>query len=400
MSAPLLELDNITKLYPGTIALREASLRVERGEVHGIIGKNGAGQDDARRQNHQRDRDAQLGRARRAGDDPQGLDPRGGDGQRHYRVDAGAAADHFRFTVAENLFTPTTPAPGWAWPVADAGAGRAGARRGGHRSPGPGAGKRSHGERAAARARGQGFLRHSSDIVLLDEVTASLSEKDEALLDSLIAGQKRKGKAILYITHRMAEIMRLCDRVSVLRDGRIVATDGYPTYEARCPPASPAARCRGRGGRTPPRFAARVRRRSSGSRACRGPGSSTRVSFDLREGEILGLAGLRGCGRTEIMKALAGILRRRRGAWSSTAGRSGLSGPTPLCGRASSTCPEDRDREGLVETHGVRLNLSLSSLGAILAGPFSTAAASARAARADRLPRASRLRRPSRRSGT
>ena len=373
MTETLLRLERLTKLYPGTVALRDASLELERGEVHGIIGRNGAGK-------------TTLVKIISGIETPTSgtMELRGVPHAGWTRRDA---LDHGisivsqepqivpDFTVAENLFTPDYPRSplgrirwrdlyGRAEKVlAEAGIG------------------------VNARARGsdltvseqqlvlvaKAFFVDRSDILLLDEVTASLSEKDETLLDGLIAAQKAKGKAIIYITHRMAEILRLCDRVSVLRDGRTVATQRVADLDearlsayvtgadaGRAPAGRPEAR------RTAPPASAPLLRVEGLSRA----GRYRDVSFILQEGEILGLAGLRGCGRTEIMKGLSGLLRPDCGRVALD-GRDALtSGPDAALARGIVYLPEDRDGEGLIETHGVRLNLSLSSLGHVMHGPF------------------------------
>jgi ABC-type sugar transport system ATPase subunit len=366
----LLRLERLTKLYPGTIALHDASLELERGEVHGIIGKNGAGK-------------TTLVKI------ISGIEtPTSGTIAVHGTPHAGWTRAEARghgisivsqepqlvpdFTVAENLFTPDYPRSragliGWRGMLREAERVLAEA-----------------GIRVSPRARGsdltlseqqlvlvaRAFFVDRSGIILLDEVTASLSERDETLLDGLINGQKARGRAIIYITHRMAEIMRLCDRVSVLRDGRVVATERVSDLdEARL-----SAYITGAAGTVPdsapPPPGEEARAPLLRVESLRLAGRYEDIGFELREGEILGLAGLRGCGRTEIMKTLSGIMRPDAGRVLLDGREARVRDPEEALRRGIVYLPEDRDREGLIETHGVRQNLSLSSLGAVLRGPF------------------------------
>ncbi len=380
MADTLLHLDRVTKLYPGTIALYQASLGLERGEVHGIIGKNGAGK-------------TTLVKIISGIEAPTSgtLTVRGRTCRGWNRAEArenGIAIVTQEpqivpdFTVAENLFTPRYPCSPLArirWGEIRSRAERILAEAG------IGVNPRARGSDLTLSEQqlvlvAKAFFVDEADVILLDEVTASLSERDEALLDGLIGQQKRRGKAIIYITHRMAEILRLCDRVSVLRDGRTVATErvagldearlsAYITGTAgmRPPPENPSADSRPpSGARSAPDGDVPLLRVEGLTQAGRYEG----ISFDLGEHEILGLAGLRGSGRTEILKTLAGILKAGSGRVLLDGREVRVSGPAGALRRGIVYLPEDRDREGLVETHSVRLNLSLSSLGPLRRGPF------------------------------
>lgn len=373
MADTLLSLDRVTKLYPGTIALYQASLSLEREEVHGIIGKNGAGK-------------TTLVKIISGIETPTSgaLTMRGRTFHGWSRAEArenGVAIVTQEpqivpdFTVAENLFSPQypcTPMKRIRWSEIRSRAERV------LGEAGIGVNPRARGSDLTLSEQqlvlvAKAFFVDQADVILLDEVTASLSEKDEALLDRLIGQQKRKGKAIIYITHRMAEILRLCDRVSVLRDGRTVATERVSGLdEARL-----SAYITGSAG-------AQMKAMDQAGRPAEGPGSAPLlrveglsqagryegISFDLHDHEILGLAGLRGSGRTEILKTLAGILQADSGRVLLDGREVRFRSPAAALRQGIVYLPEDRDREGLVETHSVRLNLSLSSLPAIRRGLF------------------------------
>lgn len=387
LESSLLRLDRVTKLYPGTIALYQASLSLERGEVHGIIGKNGAGKTTLVKiisgiEAPTAGSITVRGRAHRAWARAEAR----ANGIAIVTQEPQIVPD---FTVAENLFTPQypcSPLKRIRWRELRERAGRI------LREAGLGVNPLAKGSDLSLSEQqlvlvAKAFFVDPADIVLLDEVTASLSEKDERLLYRLIERQKAQGKAIIYITHRMAEILRVCDRVSVLRDGRTVATERVADLDeerlsayitgagsgrpARRGQAGPSARggapaAPGGDGSSPPRGPRPLLEVEGLSLAGRYRG----ISFELRAREILGLAGLRGSGRTELLKSLAGALQP-------DAGRILLEGrPVRWPGPAAALrcglvyLPEDRDREGLVEGHSVRLNLSLSSLGALRRGPF------------------------------
>jgi ABC-type sugar transport system ATPase subunit len=139
-------------------------------------------------------------------------------------------------------------------------------------------------------------------ILLLDEPTASLTERETSTLFGLIRQLKTAGKAVVYISHRLAEIFEVADRVSVLKDGMYQGT--FPVSETT--PAELVRRMVGRNvivGRTESSAQKEVVlniNRLSGGRF-------SDVSFQLHRGEILGLAGLVGAGRTEIARAIFGI---------------------------------------------------------------------------------------------
>ena len=149
-------------------------------------------------------------------------------------------------------------------------------------------------------------------ILILDEPTAALTEREAALLFKIIADLKARGISIIYISHRMAEIFALCDRITVLRDGRYVCTEEVAATEPRevvrrmvgrslgdlYPPKNP-------GSASSPVLLETVGL-SDGERFAG-------VSIALRQGEILGIAGLIGAGRTEIALGLCGLRKLEAG---------------------------------------------------------------------------------------
>lgn len=150
------------------------------------------------------------------------------------------------------------------------------------------------------------------NILILDEPTAALTEREAGKLFAIMAKLKQRGISIIYISHRMAEIFDNCDRITVLRDGRYISTDDI----ADMTPESVVSKMVGRelGNLYPPKNP------SSASApvllGVDGLSDNQRfkdVSFDLRRGEILGFAGLIGAGRTEIALGMCGLQQRTGG---------------------------------------------------------------------------------------
>ena len=197
-------------------------------------------------------------------------------------------------------------------------------------------------------------------VIVFDEPTSSLSVAESEHLFSLLARLRERRITVLYVSHRMDEIFRLCDRVTVLRDGRHVATGAVAD-------TSPEALVHQMIGRdiTPhePAHAGRPlgpeRLRVEGLSS---PGRFSGVEFTLRAGEVLGLAGLVGAGRSEVAHAIFGLDRAATGSvWVG-------GNPLPL-GRVGAAMqaglgflPEDRKRLGLLLSLNCRENTSLAAL--------------------------------------
>jgi rhamnose transport system ATP-binding protein len=205
-------------------------------------------------------------------------------------------------------------------------------------------------------------LARESRVVVMDEPTAALSVTETEQLLALARRLALSGLSIVLVSHFLEEILRTCDTVTVLRDGRHVLTEPAAVH-------TPATLIRGMVGRDvdvlypelPPVPAdapvlLRVRGLARG-RAVRG------VDLDIRAGEILGLAGLVGSGRTETARLIFGADRRDAGTVD-VAGQSVRSGrPREAMRRGLAMVPESRKDEGLVLVRSMRENLLLADLG-------------------------------------
>ena len=182
----------------------------------------------------------------------------------------------------------------------------------------------------------------------------------------MIGEQKKAGKLIFYISHRLDEIFRLCDTTTVLKDGQHVAT--CPTAELTRDDLVSLMVGRELGQFFPKR--ARSARSASVALERRGfvgrGGPSAAVSFEVNRGEIVGLAGLEGQGQREIIRALAGLVRRAAGtARNTTRRRRRQTLPRVRCRRGSRRVgfvPEDRKSEGLYPPLSIERNIGLGML--------------------------------------
>ena len=197
-------------------------------------------------------------------------------------------------------------------------------------------------------------------VIVFDEPTSSLSSAESERLFQLIDGLKARGLTLLYVSHRMEEIFRLCDAITVLRDGRHVKTEAASAIDrdqlvrlmvGRPVSALPIRR------RNEPlgRELLRVENLSS-------PGRFSSVSFQVHAGEVVGLAGLVGSGRSEVAQAIMGL----DAAATGTVAVLGRSLPLGDMGAALDAglglVPEDRKRLGLVLGLNCRENSSLAAL--------------------------------------
>ncbi|HMF88087.1 MAG TPA: sugar ABC transporter ATP-binding protein, partial [Gemmatimonadaceae bacterium] len=198
-------------------------------------------------------------------------------------------------------------------------------------------------------------------VIVMDEPTSSLSAGESEHLFHLLAQLKQRGITVLYVSHRLEEIFRLCDTVTVLRDGRHVATEKN------------AATNRDRVihqmvGREVVAISPRHVERALGDELLRvenlsSPGKFQRVSFSLRAGEVLGLAGLVGAGRTEVAQAIFGVDAQAAGSVLVRGKAMALGNVNTALAAGIGLLPEDRKRLGLVLSMNCRENGSLASLG-------------------------------------
>ncbi|QPZ91043.1 sugar ABC transporter ATP-binding protein [Thioclava electrotropha] len=205
-------------------------------------------------------------------------------------------------------------------------------------------------------------------VVIFDEPTASLTDAEKVVLFEIINDLKARGVGIVYISHRMDEIFTQADRISVLRDGgyrgTLVAGDTTEDEVIQL--------MIGRSLDLSRRQHAEVK---TGDVALKVEGLSCGklfqdVSFELREGEVLGFYGLVGAGRTEIAETLFGLRRPTAGTIEIDGKETAIHSPADAIAKGISLVPESRKEQGLVLGMNCRDNITLPQVGDLTSGPF------------------------------
>jgi ABC-type sugar transport system ATPase subunit len=354
-SAPLLAFENVTKRFPGVTALADVTFQIQSGECHAIVGENGAGKSTLGKIvagiHH-----ADGGRILLHGQ-PQAL---------RSPLDAARAGISIvhqelafcpNLSVAENLFLGAMPSSRGRvrWRRMYERAGAMLANVGLDLDPRTPMGALSTGHEqlvqiALAVDRGASAL-------IMDEPTSSLSQRETQRLFEIVEQIRRAGITIIYISHRLEEVQRLSDRVTVLRDGRFIqtlVTSQTSTDEiVRLMIGRPVdeyfpEHVGGATGRT----LLRVTGLTSAGRF-------EDISFSVSAGEVVGLAGLVGAGRSELARSVFGIDRYHSG-FVEVCGRTATIGSAAdAIRRGVGLVPEDRKRQGLVLSMTCRENLTL-----------------------------------------
>jgi len=357
--APFLELSGISKSFPGVQALREVSLRLERGEVVALLGENGAGKSTLMKilaGLHAPD----AGEIRLDGvtvSIPAPADA----------ISRGVSLIHQELnlapnlSVAANLFLGREPRRfGFIDEAAIASRSRELLVRVGLEIPpsalveGLSLAQQQLIEIAKA-------LSTEARLLVMDEPTSSLTESEARRLFEVVAELRASGVGIVYITHRLHEVEELADRAVVLRDGELAGELSREELQ------------RGRMvslmvGRDLERFYARAEERPPGEpvlsvshlRTAAHPRQE--VSFELRRGEIVGLAGLVGAGRSELLESLFGLSPPLAGGIVVDGEILVPASPRHAIRAGLALVPEDRKAQGLVVDFSVRENLNLAAL--------------------------------------
>jgi rhamnose transport system ATP-binding protein len=202
-------------------------------------------------------------------------------------------------------------------------------------------------------------------IIVMDEPTAALSATEVARLFEVVAALREAGAAVLFISHRLEEIFEICQRVTVMRDGRQVLSRELAGVTA--------------GDLVRAMVGRQLAEESRGEHAAPGErvlgvehltreGVFTDISFEVRAGEIVAFAGLVGSGRSEVARAIFGIDRYDAGTVTVRGRRLRKASPTDAMAAGVGFVPEDRRQQGLVMDMSVEQNVALASLGTLRHG--------------------------------
>ena len=210
-------------------------------------------------------------------------------------------------------------------------------------------------------------LGRQADVILMDEPTAALSDHEVAALFRAITRLKARGVAIVYTTHKMDEVFRLADRISVLRDGRLVGT--APAAELN--PAKLITMMVGRelADVFPVRHSPSDEILLEVSGLTREPAYRD-ISFKVRRGEVVALAGLMGAGRTEVVSAIYGLQPASEGQIYLKGKPISIRNPQEALAAGIGMVTEDRKGLGLIPALGVGQNITLSALRDYSRGPL------------------------------
>lgn len=362
MQELLLEMTNITKQFPGVKALDKACLRVKPGSVHALMGENGAGKSTLMKCLY-------------------GIYHKDGgtivlDGQEVNFKDSKDAIDHGvsmihqelqpipRMTVAENIFLGNYPLNSFHMvnhEQMNSDTRTLLNRVGLDVSPTDYLGDLTISQQQSVEI--AKAISHNAKIVIMDEPTSSLTENEVEKLFSIIRSLTAQGISIIYISHKMDEILNIADEVTIMRDGQYVGsyaadtltTDDIIRYMVgreltnQFPPRS---------SKPSDEVVLKVEHFSSPS-----PHSFQDCSFELHKGEILGLGGLVGAQRTELMEALYGLRTHLDGGTLQISGKTApVKAPRDAISDGIALVTEDRRKTGIFAVLPVEDNVAIASV--------------------------------------
>ena len=366
---PLLKLESISKRFPGVHALKNVSFGLERGEIHALVGENGAGKSTMMKiltGIHQKDSGEihYLDRLFNPRDPKHALEV--GIGIVHQELNM---MDHL--TVAQNIFI-----------------GRESMRSGGvfldereqnrraaelfeklnmNIDPTETLGRLTVGKQQMVEI--AKAVSHDLRVLILDEPTAALTDTEIDELFSIMRDLRSRGVSMIHISHRLDEIHQITDRVSVMRDGEMVDTRNTADVTKQDIINMMVGRVIYEEPKTENRVGAdaevvlRVRGLNAGKLV-------QDVSFELRRGEILGFAGLMGAGRTETARAIFGADEVQSGSIEINGRPAHITSPQDAVAHGIGYLSEDRKRYGLALGLAVKDNVVLATYEEFQKGPF------------------------------
>ncbi|MBI5667796.1 MAG: sugar ABC transporter ATP-binding protein [Chloroflexi bacterium] len=363
---PILRMEGISKRFPGVQALNNVHLEVLPGEIHGLLGENGAGKSTLMKilsGVYKRE----TGRIVLDGQDIEVNNP-------HHAQTLGITIIHQELnlmpnlTVAENVFIGREPntATFVQWRALHRQTRELMRRLGMNLSPTALVRNLSVAEQQMveiARA-----LSVESRVIIMDEPTSALTENEVMHLFSIMRDLRTQGLGIIFISHRMDEVFEICDRITVLRDGEYVGTVNAAQTNRdeiiRMMVGRAVSEFFGHGESHPGEVVLEVHNLSKTGTA---DDPDKRVvkgaSFSIRKGEIVGLAGLVGSGRTDLARCIFGVDRRDSGEIIINGQPVAMKSPRDAIRAGMGMVPEDRKLQALFLAMSVEANASIGSLG-------------------------------------
>ena len=363
MSQVILQLSDIDKNFGGVPALRGAGLEVRAGEVHGLVGENGAGKSTLINVATGLFK-ADAGRIVLDGEQVSFANTR--QAAAHGIAVVHQEADLFpQLSIAENMLLGRGLVRGPAgminWPATYREAEQLVSALGESLDVRETAGGLSIARRMMAEI--AAAISEQARVLFLDEPTSALSLKEIENLFSQIRRLRDQGVGIVYVSHRLDEVLEICDRVTIMRDGETIETQ--PTTELTMERVVSAMVGREVESifdkRQAPIGDVRLRvEKVSGAK-----GAFRDVSLEVRAGEIVGLYGFVGAGRSELGQALFGLQPLRSGTVYIDGEQVAITSPQQAVKRGLAYVPEDRLVQGVFRTHPLRANASVASLRAL-----------------------------------
>lgn len=359
MTQPFIELKGVSKIFPGVIALDKITMDVYPGEILGLVGENGAGKSTLIKLltgAHRHD----LGQILVQGKEIDIKDPK-------HAMNLGITAIYQELniveelSVAENVYLgrelknkgiPLTNIKEMRRKAAEI-------LRGLGQEIDPkliisklGMGQQQMVEIAKA-------LSVQTKLLIMDEPTSSLSSKEVKELLRTIKELKQNGIAVIFISHRLDEIMEVCDRVTVMRDGKIVKT--LPIQEINVEILIRLMVGRNLENQFP-KVASKIGEEALRIENYTSSNVFSNVSFNVHKGEILGLSGLVGAGRTEVARAIFGVDKKNKGITYINGKKLNIKSPKDAMAHGIAFLTEDRKGQGLVLDNTVAFNMNIASL--------------------------------------
>ena len=360
----VLEMENITKAFPGVRALSDVQLRVRKGTVHGLMGENGAGKSTLMK--------CLIG----IYVPDSGTITFKGETlhitSTHYALSKGISMIHQelspvpQMTVAENIYLGREPLTWYGlvdMPKMNKMAAELLERL--HINIKPTARMVELSIAQSQLVEIAKAVSYDSDLIIMDEPTSAITEAEVEVLFSIIRSLIAQGRAIIYITHKMDEVFKITDEVTVFRDGQYIGTEAT----AKLTDAMLIERMVGRTltdmfhKETVPVGKVMLAVENLSGHGFRN------VSFAVKRGEILGLAGLMGAGRTELIEGVFGVTRTH-GTIRINGKTVPVRSPKDAIAAGMALLTEDRKLTGLYLNASVRENMFIANIHSYLVGPF------------------------------